>query len=110
MAPHRFPHCDDIPENIFPLPPYSVNDPNPPAHYEDLFPTGYTPFPNPNTHLCPSMTRQPIPSVPLDPPPPYDSLFATAVPPDSAVGPPYFPDYWSDPYLWDTDAGSDWDL
>ena len=29
MAPHRCPHCDDIPDDIFPLPPYSVNDSNP---------------------------------------------------------------------------------
>ena len=56
------------------------------------------------------MTRLPTPSVPLDPPPPYDSLFATAVPPDSAVAPSHFPDYWSNPYLWDMDAGLDWDL
>ena len=24
--------------------------------------------------------------------------------------PPSFPDYWNNPYSWDTDAGSDWDL
>ena len=109
MAPHRCSHCDDIPENMFPLSPYSVNDPNPPTCYKDMFPPGYTPFPNPNTHLCPDMTRQPIPSIPLDPTPPYDSLFATAAPQD-CCDPPNFPDYWSDPYLWETDAGSDWDL
>ena len=87
MAPHRCPHCEDIPNDIFPLPLYSVDDPNPPLHYEDLFPPGYTPFPNPNTYICPiSMTRLPTPSVPLDPPP-HDFLFATAVPPDSAVAP-----------------------
>ena len=57
----------------------------PPPHYEDLFPPGCTPFCNPNTHLHPSFTRLPTPSIPLDPPPLYDSLFATAVPPDSAV-------------------------
>ena len=88
MAPHRCPHCEDIPDNIFPLPPYSVDDPSPPPHYEDLFPPGYTPFPNPNTYVCPiSMTRLPTPSVPLDPPPLYDFLFATAGPPDSTVAP-----------------------
>ena len=38
MAPQRCPHCEDILEDIFPLPPYYVNDPNPPPHYEDLFP------------------------------------------------------------------------
>ena len=66
MAPHRCPHCEDIPEDIFPLAPYSVNDSDAPPHYEDLFPPGYIPFPNPNTHLCPSMARLPTPSIPLD--------------------------------------------
>ena len=89
MAPHRCPHCKDIPADIIPLPPYSVTDPDPPPHYDDLFPPGYTPFPNPNTHLCPSFTTLPNPSIPLDPPPLYDSLFATAVPPDSAVAPKF---------------------
>ena len=56
------------------------------------------------------MTRLPTPSIPLDPPPPYESLFATTMPPDSAVAPPNFPDFWSNPYSWDTDTGSDWDL
>ena len=56
--------------------------------YDDLFLPGYTPFPNPNTHLCPSFSvLPPIPSIPLDPPPPYDSLFDTAAPPDTAVVP-----------------------
>ena len=58
-----------------------------------LFPPGYTPFPKPNTHLCASTTRLPTPSIPLDPTPPYDSLFATAVPLDSAVAPLNFLDY-----------------
>ena len=31
--------------------------------------------------------RLPTSSIPLELPPPYDSLFATAVPPDSAEGP-----------------------
>ena len=44
---------------------------------------------------------------PLGPPPPYVSLFATAVPIDSAEVPP---NCWEDPYCWDIDAGSDWDL
>ena len=85
MAPHRCPHCDDIPDNIFPLPPYAVTDPDSPPHYDDLFPPGYTPFPSPNTHLCPSFTTLPTPSILLDLPPPYDSLFATVAPSDSAV-------------------------
>ena len=77
-----------FPINIFPLPPYSIDDPNPLPHYEDLFPPGYTPFPNPSTTTWPiTMTQLPTPSIPLDPPPPYDSLFATAAPPDSAVAP-----------------------
>ena len=87
MAPHRCPHCEDIPDDIFPLPSYSVTDPDPLPHYDDLFPPGYTPFPNPNTHLHPSFTTLPAPSFPLDPPPPYDSLFATAAPSDSPVAP-----------------------
>ena len=53
MAPQRCPHCDNIPANIFPLPPYSETDPDPLPHYDDLLPPGYTPFPNPNTHLHP---------------------------------------------------------
>ena len=75
MVPRRCPHCKDIPDNIFSLPPYSVDDPDPPPHYEDLFPPGYTPFPDLDTvtQSIP-MTRQPILFVPLDPPPPYDSL------------------------------------
>ena len=106
VAPHRCPHCDDTPANAFPLPPYSETDPQ--THYDDLFPPGYTPFPNTNTHLCPSFNAlPPIPSISLNPPPPYDTLFATAVPPDTAVAPPSFPDYWNDPDSWDTDAGSD---
>ena len=107
MAPHRCPHCDDIPDNIFPLPPYSKTDPDPLPHYDDLFPPGYTPFPNPNTHLHLSFNAPPpIPSIPLDPPPPYDSLSTTAASPDIAVASPS----WNDPELWDIDAGSDWDL
>ena len=70
------------------MPPYSETDPDPLPHYDDLFTPGYTPFPNPNTHLCPSFNAlPPIPSVPLDPPPPYDCLFATAASPDTAVAP-----------------------
>ena len=74
------------------LAPHSENDPDPPPHYDDLFPPGCTPFPNPNTHLHPSFNAlPPVPSFPLDPPPSYDSLFATAVPPDSAEAPSYSP-------------------
>ena len=92
MAPHRCPHCEIVLVNVFPLPTYSENDPDPPPHYDDLFPPGYTPFPNPNTHLHPSLNAlPPIPFFPLDLPPSYDSLFATAVPPDSAEAPSYFP-------------------
>ena len=92
IAPHRCLHCENIPANIIPLPPYSVTDPDPPPHYDALFPPGYTPFLSPNTHLYPSFntlpnTLPPTPSFPLDPPPSYDSLFATAAPPDSAVAP-----------------------
>ena len=69
-----------------------MTDPDPLPHYDDLFPPGYTPFPSPNTHLCPSFntlpnTLPPTPSFPLDPPPSYNSLFATAVPHDSAMAP-----------------------
>ena len=85
MALHRCPHYETIPNDIFPLLPYSINNPDPPPHYEDLFPPGYTPFPNPNTHLCPSFTTLPTPYILLDSTPSYDSLFATAAPPNSAV-------------------------
>ena len=82
------PHCEIVLVNVFPLPPYLETDPDPPPHYDDLFPPGYTPLPNPNTHPCPSFNAlPPVPSFTLDPPPSYDSLFATAVPPDSAEGP-----------------------
>ena len=87
IAPHRCPHCEEIPGDIFPFPPYSATDSAPLPHYDDLFPPGSTPFPNHNTHLCPSFTTLPTPSIPLDPPPSYDSLFATAAPADSAVAP-----------------------
>ena len=88
MAPHRCPYCEDVPNKIFPLPPYSTDNSDPPPHYEDLFPPGYTPFPNPSTTIQSiTMTQLPTPTIPLDPPPPYDSFFATAVPPDSAVAP-----------------------
>ena len=50
--------------------------------------------------------RPPIASIPLEPHPPYDSLFATAVPLDSAEAPP---NPWKNPYCWDLDAGLDWD-
>ena len=36
-------------------------------------------------------TGLPTPSIPLEPPPPYDSLFAAAAPPGSDVAPP---DIW----------------
>ena len=45
IAPHRCPHCENIPANIFPLPPYSVTDPDPLPHYDDLFPTWLHPIP-----------------------------------------------------------------
>ena len=69
-----------------------MTDPDPLPCYDDLFSPGYTPFPSPNIHLCPSFntlpnTLPPTPSFPLDPPPSYDSLFATAAPPDSAMAP-----------------------
>ena len=106
-GPHRYPHCKEIPDNIFPLPPYSIDDPNLLTHYEDLFPPDYTPFPNPNmTPQQMTNDRLPIPSIPLEPPPPYDSLFATAVPLDSAEAPL---NPWEDPYCWNLDAGLDWD-
>ena len=68
----------------------------------------YAPFPNPDT-TPQQMTnnRLPIPSIPLEPPPPYDSLFATAAPLDSAAAPP---DIWENPYCWDINSSSDWDL
>ena len=88
IAPHKCPHCKNIPTDIFPLPPYPVTDPNPLLHYDDLFPPGYTPFPSPNTHLHPSFNTLPsTPSFPLDPPPSYDSLCGTAAPSDSAEAP-----------------------
>ena len=88
IAPHRCPYCKNIPTDVFLLPPYSVTDPDPLPHYDDLFPPGYTPFPSPNTHLCPSFnTLPPTPFFPLDPPPSYDSLFTTAAPSDSVEAP-----------------------
>ena len=58
---------------------------DPPLHYDDLFPSGYTPFTNPNTHLCPNFGTLPCtPSFPLDPPPSYNFLFTTGVPLASA--------------------------
>ena len=74
-------------QQTFPLSPYSSTDPDPLPHYDDMFSPGYTPFPKTNTHLHPSFTTLPIPSVPLDPPPSYDFPFATAAPLDSAVAP-----------------------
>ena len=92
IGPHRCPHCENIPNDIFPLPPYSVTGPDPLSHYDDLFPLGYTPFPCPNTHLCPSFNTlpnilPPTPSFPLDQPTSYDSLFTTAAPSDSDEAP-----------------------
>ena len=82
--------------------------PTPPPHYEDLFPPNYTPFPNPDmTPLQITNNRPPIPSIPLEPSPPFDSLFATAAPLDSAEAPP---NLWENPYYWDIDANLDWDL
>ena len=85
-----------------PTSPLLLIDPDPPPHYEDLFPPDYTPFPKPDTALQ-QMTnnRLPIPSIPLEPPPPYGSLFTTAAPLDSVAAPP---DIWENPYCWDTDA------
>ena len=89
IAPHRCPHCENVPTDVFPLPPYSVIDPDPLPCYDDLFPPGYIPFSSPKTHLFPSFntlpnTLPPTPSFPLDQPPSYDSLFTTAAPSDSA--------------------------
>ena len=75
IAPHRCPHCEIVPANVFSLPPYSVTDLDPPPQYDNLFPPGYTPFPNTNTHPHPSFnTLPPTSSFPLDPPPSYDSF------------------------------------
>ena len=91
---------------LLPCPHYSDRDPDAPPHYEDLFPPNYTPFPNITpqqvTPFSPNMF-----STPLDPPPPYDSLFTTAAPLDSAEAPP---NPWEDAYCWDSEAGSVWDL
>ena len=38
MAPHRCPHFEIAPANVFFLPPYSEKDPDPPCHYDNLFP------------------------------------------------------------------------
>ena len=38
MAPHRCLHCDDIPDSIFPLPPYSIDDPDPHPIMKTYFP------------------------------------------------------------------------
>ena len=38
MAPHRCPHCEDIPDNIFSLPPYSFDDPDPHPIMKTYFP------------------------------------------------------------------------
>ena len=88
MTFHKCPHCEIVPDDVFPLPPYSVSNPNPPPHYEGLFPPNYSPFPDLNmTPQQVTHDRPPIPSIPLEPPPPYDSLFMTAVPLDSAEAP-----------------------
>ena len=63
MAPHRCPHCNDIPDNVFPLPPYSVTDPDPLPHCDDLLPPGYTPFLTPMpTYVPVSLHYLPLPS------------------------------------------------
>ena len=38
MAPHRCPHCENIPGNIFLLPPYSFDDPDPHPIMKTYFP------------------------------------------------------------------------
>ena len=101
LAPHRCPYCDDI----FPLPVYSETDPEPPPGYHDLFPPGYTPFPNPNTHLHPSFRALP-PSIPLDPHLLHMTPFCHSSISRHCCS---FPS-WNDPELWYIDAGSDWDL
>ena len=30
-GPHRCPHCEDIPDDVWPWQPYSVDDPDPPS-------------------------------------------------------------------------------
>ena len=45
--PHRCPHCEVFPNVIFPLPPYSVNDPDPHPIMKTCFPN-YSPFPDPD--------------------------------------------------------------
>ena len=86
-----------VPDDVLSLPRYSVRDPDAQPHYEDLFPPDYNPFP----HMTPQQVT------PLDPPPSYDSFFATAASTDSVEAPP---NPWEDPYCWDIDAGSDLDL
>ena len=97
VTPHRCPHsppCITVPGNVLSLPPYSVRDPNAPPHYEDLFPPTIILFPN-MTPQQKTPYRPNILSTPLDPPPPYDSLFATAMPIDSTEAPL---NLWEDPY------------
>ena len=38
MALHRYPHCEDIPDNIFSLPPYSFEEPDPHPIMKTNFP------------------------------------------------------------------------
>ena len=33
MTPHRCPHCEVVPDDVFPLPPYPGSDPDPPPNY-----------------------------------------------------------------------------
>ena len=96
MAPHRCPHCEDVPNNIFSLPPYSIDDPNPHPIMKTYFPLTTPPSLTQTPPCAPSVILTTHPSIPSDPPPPYDSLFPTAAPSDSAVTPP---DIWNNPYF-----------
>ena len=104
MSP--FTPCSIVPDDVFSLPCYSVHDPDAPPCYEDLFPPEYNPLP----HITPQQItpyRPSILSTPLDPPPSYDSLFATAASTDSVEA---LPDPWGYPSCWNLNADLDWDL
>ena len=106
VTPHRCPHsppCIIVPDDVYPCPLILLETPMHHPIMKTYFPLHFPHI----TSQQPTPYRPSILSTPLDPPPSYDSLFATAAYTDPVEAPP---DPWKNPSCWNLDADLDWDL